>query len=782
VLVDRSSGRIFKFQAEESRFFNSFKILQDILFNSSRFYDFIQFIQGGHIQNFEFNNFYLNFKMSEDSARQQLRQRRLRLQRQRQEGRISETPPATNTSSSRSRHVDSSLSSSRLRSNISSKVTEDTDEQDVDPVLIVPKIPGSILNKRSQSHRSPSKYSRSSDDDTSTSQYETKYSPPRDSNVRHSWNSKEVGQKSQAPSPSETQMWRSDLSSSKLEESIDIFNQEKREAVEVEEEEEEEEVNRHDENQFDGSIGTKEEENEINKVEDDTNKVIQENKEEDQENQEEDEEQQENDFYLDGQLDDLDVSGVCDTPVADRDLEESDSGSNSDTDEEHDIESSPSNGYGLRRQDLEQHESKNQEKADPLASLLDLLEKTDAESSATNTSHQLNTHDWEDTESIVSGTSAVPSIARSLAAPSYSGSMASSVFTNGGPMSKAYNDMKLKLTGLTMEVEDKTKTLKMLKKILREARQSHRDAEEELASREAKKLKQVRSEYESTIARHLGFIDRLLADKQSLSDKCDALAEEMKRIEKRYAARALDMQENHISELKRQKEALAAGERARRERWTNEKKREIKESTLKGLEPELQRILSKHKNELRLMEDGHLKQLRNVEIKMEKERDDSLRRLREKMDSERDEAVNAEIDISRSKLREQSKKYESELNALRDRYEKDHYSRTERDESMMKKMSERHSIELEKVRVMERERREDQARRFTDEKNSLIRLHEDNIVNFKRREEEERNEYKDKLIKKYNDEQKVKMEEMKSIMVSIYTSLPPPSPFNFFKK
>merc|ERR1711865_1209370 len=128
-----------------------------------------------------------------------------------------------------------------------------------------------------------------------------------------------------------------------------------------------------------------------------------------------------------------------------------------------------------------------------------------------------------------------------------------------------------------------------------------------LASREAKKLKIVRSEYESTIARHLSFIDRLLADKQSLSDKCDALTQEMSRVEKRYALRVHDVQSQHVIELKRQKELLAAGERARKERWTNEKRKEIKETTLKGLEPELQRILTKHKKELQCMEDGHLK-------------------------------------------------------------------------------------------------------------------------------------------------------------------------------
>lgn len=139
-----------------------------------------------------------------------------------------------------------------------------------------------------------------------------------------------------------------------------------------------------------------------------------------------------------------------------------------------------------------------------------------------------------------------------------------------------------------MEVEDKSRTLASLKRLLREARQAQRDAEEVHQKETAEKMSKVREEYEATIARHLGFIDRLLADKQSLSDKCDALAEEMKRVERRHGMRAQEIQERHVAELKRQKEALAAGERARRERWTEEQRRQIKETTLKGLEPELQ--------------------------------------------------------------------------------------------------------------------------------------------------------------------------------------------------
>jgi hypothetical protein len=675
-----------------------------------------------------------------NDAREQLRKRRLRLQRQRQSERRAKISPQ----------------SSPVRQSRSAGTKSSEKEQE----LIVPKIPSS-LTKRTPLRRSANNSNSNDDDDydhdDTTSHYEAKYSPARGDVVRRSW-AEPVEQKSQAPSPSEV-VWRTEASTKVEEEGV--------------KEEEKAKESRGVATTTTTTTTTTTAASVAVAAE--LQDAI-------------------DDFpYMNGQLDDLDVSGVCDTPIQERMEEPNDDNENeegSDTDTEHDIENSPSaTKYGLRRQDLEQHRLRSEAKSnkegggggvlpphrDPLASIFELLETTDAQSIAASSAHHhleergnemsspagtFQQHDWEDMESVVS------SVAPSIAAPSLM-SIASSrmTTTSGRPMSKVYDSMKARLTGLTMEVEDKSKTLTMLKKLLREARAAHRETEETLASREAEKLKKVRSEYESTIARHLSFIDRLLADKQSLSDKCDALAEEMSRVEKRYAARVLDVQEGHVKELKRQKEALAAGERARRERWTEDKRREIKETTLKGLEPELQRILAKHKTELRTMEDGHLKLLRNAELKLERERDEVLRNQRERMERERDEAVSSEMDVCRAKLREMSKKHDEEITMLRKRWESDASERSVRDETELARHAERHAAEMEKVRVAERERREDQAQRFAEDRTSLERRHEDALSDIRRRAEEERLEWRARESTKYEESQAQEVAVMREELV-----------------
>ena len=56
---------------------------------------------------------------------------------------------------------------------------------------------------------------------------------------------------------------------------------------------------------------------------------------------------------------------------------------------------------------------------------------------------------------------------------------------------------------------------------------------------------------------------------------------------------------SHALELKKQKEIGEAAEKIRREKWIKEKTQEIKEMTVKGLEPDIQKLIAKHKAEIK---------------------------------------------------------------------------------------------------------------------------------------------------------------------------------------
>ena len=66
----------------------------------------------------------------------------------------------------------------------------------------------------------------------------------------------------------------------------------------------------------------------------------------------------------------------------------------------------------------------------------------------------------------------------------------------------------------------------------------------------------------------------------------------------RYATRFKAVQEGREVELKRQKDILAAAEKMRREKWLKDQTRKIKEMTIKGLEPEILRMVQDHEAQL----------------------------------------------------------------------------------------------------------------------------------------------------------------------------------------
>ncbi|KAG8507520.1 Centrosomal protein of 131 kDa [Galemys pyrenaicus] len=124
-----------------------------------------------------------------------------------------------------------------------------------------------------------------------------------------------------------------------------------------------------------------------------------------------------------------------------------------------------------------------------------------------------------------------------------------------------------------------------------------------------RQLRQQREHYEATVQRHLSFIDQLIDDKKALSGKCEALVAELAQGDQRHKQKVAQMQEQHELEIKKLKELMSATEKVRREKWISEKTRKIKEITVRGLEPEIQKLIAKHKQEVRKLKSLHAAEL-----------------------------------------------------------------------------------------------------------------------------------------------------------------------------
>ncbi|XP_062072673.1 centrosomal protein of 131 kDa [Lepus europaeus] len=193
------------------------------------------------------------------------------------------------------------------------------------------------------------------------------------------------------------------------------------------------------------------------------------------------------------------------------------------------------------------------------------------------------------------------------------------------------------LMRLRLEVEEKKQAMGLLRRALAQQRdltlRRVRETEKELG----RQLRQQKEHYEAAAQRHLSFIDQLIEDKKVLSEKCAAVVAELRLGDQRSREQVAQMQEQHALEIKKLKELMSATEKVRREKWISEKTKKIKEITVRGLEPEVQKLIARHKQELRRLRSLHEAELQRAEERAAQRCLRQAGELRERLEQEKAE-------------------------------------------------------------------------------------------------------------------------------------------------
>ena len=153
-----------------------------------------------------------------------------------------------------------------------------------------------------------------------------------------------------------------------------------------------------------------------------------------------------------------------------------------------------------------------------------------------------------------------------------------------------------------------------------------RVAYDRAAAQTAAQLAEQRTANDAATQRHLDLADRLLKDKEQLAEKCAELGEALARAEARRVAEAEALEANFAEAARRTKKKWDAS----REEWERAKAEELKELTIRGLEPEIQRLAQKHQQDVRELEERHRENLRRQSAEMESRHEAFVRGLRER--------------------------------------------------------------------------------------------------------------------------------------------------------
>ncbi|XP_077406756.1 centrosomal protein of 131 kDa isoform X2 [Vanacampus margaritifer] len=296
---------------------------------------------------------------------------------------------------------------------------------------------------------------------------------------------------------------------------------------------------------------------------------------------------------------------------------------------------------------------------------------------------------------------------------------------------------------IKMELEEKKRVVEMLQNTLAQQReltvQHVKETEKELS----RNLQLQRDQYEATVQRHLAFIDQLIGDKKALSERCEGVIAELKLVDHKYTKKISQMQEQHEMEIKKLKELMSVTEKIRREKWIDEKTKKIKEITVKGLEPEIQKLISKHKQELKKLRTLHEAELLHAEERGAEHCARQCQELRQQLESEKEEQCRKERDLARRRFEKQLQEEELSLQQHKKRIQKELAEEKER----LAQLAARQRSEMEELRRRMEENSSVAGRVFREELDKT------------REEQERRHQAELKKLQERFDQEKMSWEE-----------------------
>ena len=179
----------------------------------------------------------------------------------------------------------------------------------------------------------------------------------------------------------------------------------------------------------------------------------------------------------------------------------------------------------------------------------------------------------------------------------------------------------------------------------------------------SKELDKQKYYYEDQIQNLKSLITNLMSEKKKLNNTISDLAQQIGQVESSYKKKMNELIEYHKNDNEKTKDAWFQAEKNRRKKWEETKIKEIKEMTIKNLEPELDKILQDHKKELLTQEETLKDNFRLQKEKLISEYENKIERMKNIFSKEKEEIQEKERKEYIKRLREQNLRLEDQHNS-----------------------------------------------------------------------------------------------------------------------
>lgn len=233
-----------------------------------------------------------------------------------------------------------------------------------------------------------------------------------------------------------------------------------------------------------------------------------------------------------------------------------------------------------------------------------------------------------------------------------------------------------------------------------------------------------------------------------LAKRCDELLAELQRANATAGREA----ERFKLQLKDAKERWATQEKARREQWIVKKTEEIKKSTVKALEPDIQAILQKGKADLDRAQDAAAEERRKLQTQLEKAHDAALQRLKDEYERKLVDAREKERAKLMTRLDAADAELQQQLSSQRRRLQEE--AEVARNDLLaeMRALKLAHAKEIEELKALEMQRAEKAMDKCQREKEDVIRKYEADFMALREQTSVECEQFKAQLATKLRKE------------------------------
>ena len=219
------------------------------------------------------------------------------------------------------------------------------------------------------------------------------------------------------------------------------------------------------------------------------------------------------------------------------------------------------------------------------------------------------------------------------------------------------------ILGLTLELKELKKTNQIMKETIQDLKNEISRNELQYNESTSKALNKQKFEYEEKIEELKSLIANLITEKKNLNEKISLIVNEQEKKEYEYTKKINELIEFHKSDNEKSKDAWFQAEKIRRKKWEENKIKEIKELTIKNLEPELDKILQDHKKELMTQEQKLKDEFRLKKEKLIADYEDKIEKMKKNFLKEKEDLQEKERKEYIKRLREQNIRMEDQHNS-----------------------------------------------------------------------------------------------------------------------